>query len=59
MLSMPDYCRWNAHQNDNKKSNPTGQNGNSHMPTEDRCGGEQRGTGKPPTVGARITGNSR
>ena len=30
MLSIPNYCRRNANQNDNKKSNPTSQKGHFH-----------------------------
>ena len=47
MLSILNYCRRNANQNDNKKSNPTSQNGQSQKSTNNICGREQGGMGNP------------
>ena len=59
MFSTPNYCRRNANQNDNKKSNPTSQNGQSQKSTNNICVREQGGMGNPPNmVGRRNTGNS-
>ena len=55
MLSIPNYCRRNAHQNDSKKSDPTSQNGQSQKSTNYICGREQGGMGKPPTCSAEGT----
>ena len=46
MLSIPNYCRRNANQND-KKWNPTSQNGHSHKSTNGICGRERGRMGNP------------
>ena len=55
MLSIPNYCRRNANQNDNKKSNSTSQNDQSQKSTNYISGREQGGMGKPPTWSAEGT----
>ena len=40
MLHIPKYYGRNADQNDNKKSNPTCQNGHLHKSTNNKCGRE-------------------
>jgi len=40
LIHIPKYYRRNANQNDNKKSNPTCQNGHPHKSTNNNCGRE-------------------
>ena len=40
MLNIPNYYRRNANLKDNKKSNPTCQNGHPHKSTNNKCSRE-------------------